>query len=259
LLTHETEGKTYTIKGLLFDPKYGPEGAHSKNVKFLMRDKTKPDAEPTEISVYDYFYKQYNIKLTHWALPLIKTEKDGTFPLEVCNVISHQAFKYKLDPDETSDMIKFAVTKPSDRRDTVQHGVQMLKWNEDPYLRHYGVKIDPNMTVTKARLLPNPIIQMGEWTQKIDPKTSGKWDLRGKKFYKPNPEPLESWGVCVMDGCVELPALKNFLATFIQTYVNLGGKVKNRTPSLHQAGRGESPPDVVAAIRQKILDDCEYS
>jgi hypothetical protein len=22
----------------------------------------------------------------------------------------------------------------------------MLKWHDDPYLRHYGVKIDPNMT-----------------------------------------------------------------------------------------------------------------
>ena len=96
------EAKTYTIKGLCFDPKYGAEGAHAKNVKFPMRDKNNPNAEPTEISVYDYFVKQYNIRLQQWFLPLIKTEKDGTFPMEVCNLLSHQVYKYKLDSDEVS-------------------------------------------------------------------------------------------------------------------------------------------------------------
>lgn len=67
-----------------------------------MRDKNNPNAEPTEISVYDYFVKQYNIRLQHWHLPLVKTEKDGTFPMEVCNILSHQIYKYKLDSDEVN-------------------------------------------------------------------------------------------------------------------------------------------------------------
>jgi eukaryotic translation initiation factor 2C len=68
-----------------------------------MRDKNNPEAEPTEISVYDYFVKQYNIRLQHWYLPLVKTEKDGTFPMEVCDILSHQIYKYKLDGDEVRD------------------------------------------------------------------------------------------------------------------------------------------------------------
>lgn len=44
-------------------------------------------------------------------------------------------------------MIKFAVTRPKDRLIAIDHGVGMLKWSADPYLEHYGIKIDPNMTV----------------------------------------------------------------------------------------------------------------
>jgi hypothetical protein len=44
-------------------------------------------------------------------------------------------------------MIKFAVTRPKQRIESINHGVGMLKWNEDPYLKHFGMNIDPNMTL----------------------------------------------------------------------------------------------------------------
>lgn len=44
-------------------------------------------------------------------------------------------------------MIKFAVTRPKERMKAISHGIGMLKWHEDPYLKHYGLRIDQNMTV----------------------------------------------------------------------------------------------------------------
>jgi Argonaute linker 2 domain len=44
-------------------------------------------------------------------------------------------------------MIKFAVTKPSKRIEDIRLGMNLLNHNQDPYLQHYGVKIDTNMTV----------------------------------------------------------------------------------------------------------------
>jgi eukaryotic translation initiation factor 2C len=139
-----TESKIYTIKDFCFDPKWGPYGGNAKNVTFLVRDKRNPSAEPRETSVYEYFKKQYNIDLQYWFLPLVKTEKDGTFPMEVCHLIENQQYKYKTDPEQasracllplnlrltssqTAAMIKFAVTRPRERIQAVQHGVQMLK------------------------------------------------------------------------------------------------------------------------------------
>jgi eukaryotic translation initiation factor 2C len=98
----ESESKTYTIKDFCFDQKYGPEGGHAKNVKFMLKDKKRPDAPPVETSVYDYFKRQYNIDLEFWYLPLVKTERDGTFPMEVCHILENQTYKYKTDPEQVS-------------------------------------------------------------------------------------------------------------------------------------------------------------
>ena len=55
-------------------------------------------------------------------------------------------------------MIKFAVTRPKDRLKAIAHGVGMLKWHEDPYLKHYGVGIDPNLTVV-SKPIPIPFLK----------------------------------------------------------------------------------------------------
>jgi eukaryotic translation initiation factor 2C len=47
-------------------------------------------------------------------------------------------------------MIKFAVTRPKQRIESIQHGVGMLKWAQDPYLGYFGMKVDPNMTVVSV-------------------------------------------------------------------------------------------------------------
>lgn len=44
-------------------------------------------------------------------------------------------------------MIKFAVTRPKQRVESIVHGINMLKWPQDKYLAHYDVKVDPKMTV----------------------------------------------------------------------------------------------------------------
>ncbi|KAI9745991.1 MAG: hypothetical protein M1818_000672 [Claussenomyces sp. TS43310] len=236
--------KTYTIKGFHFDPKFGAEGAHSKNVTFKMKD-------GTTTSVYDYFQKQYNVELEFHYLPLVLTTKDGMFPMEVCTIMPNQRYVFKTSPEQTANMIKFAVTRPKQRIEAIQQGVKMLKWNEDPYFMHYGIEIDPSMTITNARLLPNPEIQYAG--SKVNPGISGRWDLRGKKFLKANPSPLVSWGVAIMDNSTDNTTVQNFLKVFVNTYITHGGQVQNRQPVIHCAGKGELIPNVVTTLRNLIL------
>jgi eukaryotic translation initiation factor 2C len=245
----EATAKLYTIKQFVFDPKYGQQGGHAKAVKFNQR---QPDGSEKEISVYDYFIQKYRIHLEHWYLPLVKTEKDGVFPMEVCTIAPNQRYNFKLSPDQTSKMIKFAVTRPAQRLDAVQHGVGMLKWQEDRYLKHYGIKVDPQMTVTEARVLPNPEVQYTG--SKVNPGTSGRWDLRGKKFLVSNLNPLQSWGIAVVSDCVDEPTVKNFMKTFIATYVGHGGKVANKEPVIYRAPRGEDMAETVMKARKLTGD-----
>lgn len=77
-------------------------------------------------------------------------------------------------------------------------GLKLLKWDQDPFLKNYGLKISPQMIETQARLLTPPVVQFGgKGTQK--PGTSGRWRLDGMQFYEPNKKDLVSWGVCVMN------------------------------------------------------------
>lgn len=94
-------------------------------------------------------------------------------------------------------MIKFAVSRPQARREAINKGLVMLDWQQDPFLNNYGLKIDPNMLKTEARILPPPEIAYAKGGI-AKPGFSGRWDLRGKTFLQPNPAPLKSWGLALI-------------------------------------------------------------
>jgi eukaryotic translation initiation factor 2C len=184
--------------------------------------------ENCEISVFDYYRKKYNIDLQYWFLPLIETTRDGKFPMELCTLVSNQKYQYKLNPEQTQAMIKFAVTHPPQRLQSIQNGINMLKWQQDPNLLHYGVKIDQNLTLTKAKVLAPPEVEYSAKT-KATPGYSGRWDLRGKKFLFANSEPLKSWGVGVIGECLSEADTRNFMNLFIQTILDTAAELKTRT------------------------------
>ncbi|KAG6357971.1 hypothetical protein INS49_013854 [Diaporthe citri] len=216
--------KTYTIKQFVWEPKkFGMEGANARNYRFTMRD-------GTTTSVADYFLKQYNVRLFHWQWPLIETTRAGVFPMEVVIMKPWQRYNFKLDGEQTSTMIKFAVTRPPVRQNAIMQNVKSLRWVDDPYLKEFGVKINPQMQPVPARVLQNPVVQFGRKT--IDPKTSGRWDLRDQVFAEPNPRPLKSWSIIVVDGCCDAATASRFGAAFADTYRRHGGKIETMQPKV---------------------------
>lgn len=217
--------KTYTIKDFVWDPKkFGWENANARNYRFELR------REGREITVADYFLRQYNIRLMNWEWPLIETTRNGVFPMDVVIMKPWQRYNFKLDAEQTSAMIKFAVTRPPVRQKAIMQNVNSLRWSEDPYLREFGVKISPQMQPTPARVLQNPVVQFGRKT--IDPKTNGRWDLRDQTFAEPNPRPLKSWSIIVVDGCVDAATASRFGAAFADIYRRHGGKVETMQPKV---------------------------
>jgi len=230
--------KVYTIRRFTWDLKYGAEGANSKNCTFTM----KKTGETR--SVYDHFYKQYNIKLRLWRLPCIETTRDGVFPMEVCHVPLFEKYNFKLDPNQTAAMIKFAVTRPDKRAADIQDCVKAFKWNEDPYLREFGIKISSEFASVTAKVLPPPDVQYGNG--KANPQYSGRWDLRGKTFISPNTVPLKSWAFMVINNCIDQAGLKNFIRVFKDTYKKHGGKMSTE-PAVLNAGQIPIPRAVEMA------------
>ncbi|KAK2609741.1 hypothetical protein N8I77_003228 [Diaporthe amygdali] len=216
--------KTYTIQGFVWEPKkFGMEGAHARNYKF-----TKKSGET--ITVADHFLQQYGVRLQHWRLPLIETTRDGVFPMECVILKRWQKYNFKLDGEQTAAMIKFAVTRPPVRQNAIMQNVKALRWVDDPYLREFGVKINPQMTPTQARVLQNPVVQFGRKT--VDPRTNGRWDLRDQTFAEPNVRPLKSWSIVVVNDCVDAPTASRFANSFADIYKRHGGKIEVMQPKV---------------------------
>ncbi|KUI56371.1 Protein argonaute [Cytospora mali] len=215
------DNKVYKIKGFLFDSeRYGREGANARNVTFNCNNR--------EISIEQYFKERYGVRLEHWQMPLIETTRAGLFPMECVVINRFQRYNYKLDPDQTSRMIKFAVTRPAQRSQAIMENVRALKWVEDPYLREFGINIKPQMETVGARIIANPKIQFAK--KVADPGLRGRWDLRGQTFTGPNIRPLKAWAMIVVNGCVDPPTVQRFAQAFVTSYKGLGGNIVTPQP-----------------------------
>jgi eukaryotic translation initiation factor 2C len=209
--------------------------------------------EGKQVSLYDYYAQKYNYKL-RFDLPLVKATrgKNTLYPMELLYLESNTRYNFKLDERQTSNMIRFAVEPPPDRWKAIEHGLKMLDWQNDPFLKQYGLQIDARKTIVDARLLPAPSVKFG--TGEAKPGTSGRWDLKGKKFLTPNPVPLKSWGVCVVagrrGGKPDRSVIENFIKQFVMTYQSHGGRVENKQPELI-AGEGEDAGKWVTEIWNK--------
>lgn len=236
--------KVYKIKCFKWDPKYGREGANARNVTFTR--------DGRETSVEQYFKDQYGIRLEHWQMPLIETTRGGDFPMECVIMDRFQRYNFKLDPDQTARMIKFAVTRPAQRSQAIMDNVRALKWVEDPYLREFGINIKPQMETVGARLLQNPKVQFAK--KAVDPGTRGRWDLRGQVFVTPNVRPLKAWAVIVVNGCVDPPTAQRFAAAFVSSYKGLGGNIGTPQPRVFNVSmmRTASTAEEIKNIYQTI-------
>lgn len=147
-------------------------------------------------------------------------------------------------------MIRFAVQRPPQRKAEIMAMVKNLDWAKDPYLNHFGIKIDPNMPMVKAKLLANPIVGYGNRT--TDPKMSGRWDLRGMRFVTPNQHPLRSWAFVAVDNCVDKQTLENFAKVFQSTYAGHGGRIEK--PPLVIGFQGVAYPEMINKAYQQCGD-----
>ena len=55
----------------------------------------------TEMSVFEYFLKKYNVRLEKWQLPLLETtKKDVVFPMELAYMNPGQRYPFKLNEEQ---------------------------------------------------------------------------------------------------------------------------------------------------------------
>ncbi|KAI9728343.1 MAG: hypothetical protein M1828_003743 [Chrysothrix sp. TS-e1954] len=207
--------------------------------------RNSPDGPEQMITVEQYFFMKYGKRLQMPEMPLLQmTKKNISIPFEMCFLEDNQRYLYKLSERQTANMIRFAVTLPNERWGAIEHGLRMLNWDQDQYLREYGMHISNQPETVTARLLPTPNVQfkndsvstvMGPYKQ-----PSGRWNLQGKQFLQPYKEPIGCWGVVIVDktarGQVTKPQMENFVRIFVDIMTRHGCQFTAKTPYVLPAG-----------------------
>ncbi|KAF1977039.1 eukaryotic translation initiation factor 2C 2 [Bimuria novae-zelandiae CBS 107.79] len=195
------------------------------------------DKDGKSVSLYDYFKGKYG-KMLMIGVPVVRVTKKirGNpvyLPIDVLKIDANQRYNTKLSDTQTASMIKFAVTLPAERWKAVQHGVQLLDWQNDPYHSHYGLEVNKAAAVVQARLLPPPVSRFGpksgkEATVNAKDLLQGRWRLDGRQFVLPNTDkPIKAWGVCVIQGrgAPTPDVATTFAQQFVKIYTAHGGVI----------------------------------
>ncbi|KAG0778836.1 hypothetical protein G6F22_010998 [Rhizopus arrhizus] len=213
-----------------------------KKLKYKINKLTPSPADHTsfkddtgaEITVANYFAKQYNKRLSCPFLPCVVVKKDVFLPMEVCEVLPGQRHIRKLNEKQTAEMIKFTCQKPNVRANKINQGMNLLQYRDNPYIQQFGMSIKPEMAVINARVLPTPKISYHPSSQEAEfAPQGGAWNLRGKKVAQG--ATLGSWAVVNFAGAVPMPAIQRFVRELTQTFADTGLNVVNRQPPIMNA------------------------
>lgn len=228
------------IQGLLVNPEF--PGCPNPNRTFKIRKLVDGSAREymlkiedratgavKELSVLNYFKLKYKIDLEYPDMRLVEMQdRDVVYPAELLELKGLQRYNRKLNVLMTSQMIQYTAQKPQDRMDHINTCKKLFAHEKDHNLALYGMEIGQSMIKTKARLLPSPDIQFGN--AKHNPGTNGRWDLRGKKFYKPHGEALLSWAIGYFPNernNLDQRLIEEWRINFVKAFKLHGGAVKN--------------------------------
>ena len=197
-----------------------------------------------EISVAEYFDKQYGIKLRFPRLPVFRVgspKRSISIPIELCDLKPGQRYPRKLNESQTAGMVKATSTKPNVRSERIQETRRALQYEGDAYMKDFGVSISNEMITCNARILPPPTLEYHAASREktLTPRDGG-WNLRDKRI--PIGKTLHSWSVIVFGTEREFrrDTVSNFITEFCRSAQSTGMNVTNdKPPILYRDSRDE--------------------
>ncbi|KAF9951047.1 eukaryotic translation initiation factor 2C, 2 [Mortierella alpina] len=189
-----------------------------------------------EIDIVTYFKETYGKVLQYPMLPCVSVGRTALLPLEVCSIVEGQRYMRKLDERQTADMIKFTCQTPAVRANIIKDGLQILEYDNNEYLKDFGMRISKEMITINARVLPAPQVSYHPSSREanITPR-DGSWNLKDKKVTAG--ATLGSWGVLVFAREQECPdqQVKRFIRELIVVCTDTGMQIPNKQPPIAYA------------------------
>ncbi|RDW94415.1 QDE2 protein [Coleophoma crateriformis] len=187
-------------------PRVSSFAAGPKDVKFWLSDVplsapkgTKPPTKKKQpsttnlpnnayVSVYDYFKHKYPKIVLNERNPVVNVgnrENPSYLPAEVCKVLEGQTIKRRLSPEQTKNLINFAVRLPAANAKSITTDGKVTLGHGDPNLSRFGVSVSAGLVTVPARQLPAPGVRYKNLAGKdfiVEPR-DGSWNMRDIKFH----------------------------------------------------------------------------
>ncbi|MCJ1286740.1 hypothetical protein MMC26_006086 [Xylographa opegraphella] len=151
------------------------------------------------ITVADFFRTRYNLKVNP-QLPVINVGNKANpsyLPADVCIVLPGQPANVKLNSDQTTNMISFAVRNPkANATSIVGRGLVSLGLDpQNPTLAKFGIAVSKNMITVPGRILLGPEVK---YRGSKSAKTSyGSWNMNQIQFTEGSS--IGPWGIMKID------------------------------------------------------------
>ncbi|KAL0887394.1 hypothetical protein Bca101_011377 [Brassica carinata] len=159
-----------------------------KDQMFTRKSKNeKGEVEEVQTTVYKYFTEFRGIPLRYsGAFPCInvgKPKRPTYFPIEHCELASLQRYTKTLSNPQRASLVEKSRQGPPERMASLTNGLTKSNYNADMVLQESGVSIGSNFTQVDGRVLPAPILRVGNG-QEFQPR-HGRWNLNYKKLVEP--------------------------------------------------------------------------
>ncbi|KAL3494045.1 ribonuclease H-like domain-containing protein [Aspergillus germanicus] len=162
----------------------GPKGKKGKKPV-----KAGPESSGSYITVAEFFKRNYNITVNP-NMPVVNVgtkAQPSYLPVEVCRVEPGQPAKGKLTPNQTREMLKFAVRTPAQNAlSIVNRGTETLGIGQhpNPTLVDFGIQTSPNLVTVPGRVLPPPNVfyKDNRSNQKQIAPIGGSWNMKSVRF-----------------------------------------------------------------------------
>ncbi|XP_078161390.1 protein argonaute 1B-like [Carex rostrata] len=163
------------------------------------RELTFPvDEQGTMKSVVQYFQETYGFIIQHTYLPCLQVgnqQRANYLPMEVCKIVEGQRYTKKLNERQITALLKVTCQRPIDREQDIMRTVRHNAYQNDPYAKEFGIKINDRLAQVEARILPAPKLKYNDTGREKDcqPRV-GQWNMMNKKMWSGGK--VKSW-ICI--------------------------------------------------------------
>ncbi|TVU22650.1 hypothetical protein EJB05_32364, partial [Eragrostis curvula] len=152
---------------------------------FSMKQRNGNGSGTVEVTVYNYYLQQWDIKLKESAsspcLNVGKPSRPTYIPIELCLLVSLQRYKKALTVLQRSSLVQNSRKNPSERKSLFSSALRHTNYNSDDMLKKCGVSIAPEFAQVDARILQPPKFQAGGGQDIF--VNNGRWNFNKNSFF----------------------------------------------------------------------------